>query len=142
MSQCGGKRASCGVDGLAAVSDGPGQAARQHGVMARWHIFASAGQLAVHHTIQPACPPARLLADGAWRDKPTAEERFVAAAATNARLIRQAITDFRKDVVRRVLAWSGLYTSCRFRMVAKQPSVHNATGRVAASRGDDMRLIG
>ena len=45
--------------------------------------------------------PATSLADGAWQDKPTAEQRFVAAAATNARLIRQAITDFRKDVVRR-----------------------------------------
>lgn len=40
------------------------------------------------------------LADGAWAHKATLEERFIAAAATNARLIRQAITDFRKDVVR------------------------------------------
>ncbi|KAI7846408.1 hypothetical protein COHA_000118 [Chlorella ohadii] len=45
-----------------------------------------------------ALKPSSTAEDGAWQHKATEEERFVAAAATNARLIRQAITDFRKDV--------------------------------------------
>lgn len=63
------------------------------------------------------CKPAglRLRADGAWELKPTPEQRFLAAAATNARLVRRTIAAFRQDTVRGA-GWlrgcASSYSSC------------------------------